>query len=240
MKAVILAGGKGTRLAPYTTILPKPLMPIVDLPIIEIVIQQLVSSGVDEITIAVGYLAGLMMAYLGDGTKLGVRINYSLEDKPLGTAGPIGLISNLDEPFILMNGDLLTTLDYRLLWEYHNSTDSVATLATYKRDVKIDLGVLEYDEKAEITGYIEKPTYNFAVSTGIYCFSPLVLRYIPYNKSMDLPDLVQLLISEGMKVSAYEFSGYWLDIGRQEDYETAQDIFSENREKFIGVTNSKE
>ena len=190
MKAVILAGGKGTRLAPYTTILPKPLMPIGDMPSLEIVLRQLRGYGFKEISLAVGYLAELLMAYCGDGSKFGLQINYSYEDKPLGTAGPLSLVPGLDETFLVMNGDLLTTLDYREMYQFHRKRGAIATLATYEREVKIDLGVLEIDEGGWVKDYIEKPTYKYSVSTGVYIFEPEVLTYITPNQRLDLPELI--------------------------------------------------
>jgi NDP-sugar pyrophosphorylase family protein len=233
MKAIILAGGKGRRLAPYTTVLPKPLMPIGDVPILEVIIRQLKRAGFDEITMAVGYLAELLMAYFGDGSKWGVRICYSREEQPLGTAGPLGLVSGLYEPFLVMNGDLLTTLDYCALWSYHRSCRTIATLATFQRDIKIDLGVIETDAKDRVRGYIEKPTYHYTVSTGIYVFEPKVLGYIPRQQRKDLPDLVLDLLAAGEEVAAYPFHGIWLDIGRLDDYERAVQEFEQHHAEFL-------
>jgi NDP-sugar pyrophosphorylase family protein len=233
MQAVILAGGKGRRLAPYTTILPKPLMPIGDLPILEVVIRQLKRAGFDEVTMAVGYLAELLMAYFGDGHKWGVQISYSREEQPLGTAGPLGLIAGLNQPFLVMNGDLLTTLDFRALWDYHLSRGAIATLATFQRDVKIDLGVIDVDQQGWVQGYIEKPVYHYAVSTGIYVFHPDVLGHIPNQQRMDLPDLILKLLATGERVIAYPFDGIWLDIGRVDDYERAVAEFQDHRTEFL-------
>lgn len=233
MEAVILAGGKGRRLAPYTAILPKPLMPIGNVPILEVVIRQLKLSGFTEITMAVGHLAELLMAYFGDGSRWDVRIHYSREEQPLGTAGPLGLLSGLDKPFLVMNGDLLTTLDYRSLWDYHLSSGAMATLATFQRHVQIDLGVIETDSQSLVRGYIEKPTYHYTVSTGIYVFHPAVLQHIPGGRRLDLPDLILQLVSAGERVAAYPFAGIWLDIGRMEDYEEAVQLFENHRTDFL-------
>lgn len=233
MKAVILAGGKGHRLAPYTTIFPKPLMPIDDVPILEIVIRQLKQAGFDAITMAVGHLAELLMAYFGDGSKFDLHIRYSREERPLGTAGPLSLVEGLEEPFLVMNGDLLTTLDYQAMWEYHAGNGAIATLATFQRNVQIDLGVIETDEQHWVRGYIEKPTYHYQVSTGIYIFEPAVLEYIPKNKRLDLPDLILKLLATGQRVAAYSFEGLWLDIGRPDDYERAVMEFEQHRAEFL-------
>jgi len=233
MRAVILAGGKGTRLAPYTTILPKPLMPIGNMPILEIVLRQMARYGFDDVTLAVGYLAELLMAYCGDGSKFGIQIGYSHEDQPLGTAGPIALVPNLDKAFLVMNGDLLTTLDYGEMYRYHQKRGAIATLAAYQREVKIDLGVIDIDTDNWVKDYIEKPTYHYSVSTGVYIFEPQVLEYITPNQHLDLPELVLRLKSQGHPVNVFRFDGYWLDIGRHDDYEKAIEEFSARRDSFL-------
>jgi NDP-sugar pyrophosphorylase family protein len=232
MRAVILAGGKGTRLAPYTTVLPKPLMPIGEMPILEIVIRQLAYYQIQSITLAVGYLAELLMAYCGDGSKFGVTLNYSREEQPLGTAGPISLVPNLNETFLVMNGDLLTTIDYGAMWKYHKERGAIATLASYRRKVQIDLGVIE-SEDGWVKDYIEKPTYHYAVSTGIYIFEPAVLKFMERGQRLDLPELVMRLVRKGQKVNLYSFDGYWLDIGRHDDYNSAIEEFSLHHDEFL-------
>lgn len=234
MKAVILAGGKGRRLAPYTTVLPKPLMPIGDMPILEVILRQLKRHGFDDITVAVGHLAELLMAFFNDGSKLGLKIAYSIEEKPLGTAGPLSLIKGLDDDFIVMNGDVLSDLNYADLYRFHRESGAMATVATYERTVKIDFGVIETGDGDAIEKYIEKPSINYRVSMGVYVFSPEVLGYIKPDVYFDFPDLVRLLIAEGKKVASYPFRGYWLDIGRHDDYETAINEFEQNKEKFLG------
>jgi NDP-sugar pyrophosphorylase family protein len=232
MRAVILAGGKGTRLAPYTAVLPKPLMPIGEMSILEIVIRQLVHYEIRDITLAVGYLAELLMAYCGAGEKFGAKLDYSREEQPLGTAGPLSLIPDLDETFLVMNGDLLTTIDYGEMWKYHKQRGAIATLASYCREVKIDLGVIE-SEDGWVKDYIEKPTYQYAVSTGIYVFEPEVLKFMEHAQHLDLPELVLRLMRAGQKVNIYNFDGYWLDIGRHDDYDTAVQVFTEHRNDFL-------
>ncbi len=233
MRAIILAGGKGTRLAPYTTVLPKPLMPVGEMPILEIVIRQLQSKGFDNITLATGYLAELLMAYCGDGSKFNTHIDYSHEEQPLGTAGPIALVPNLDDTFLVMNGDLLTTIDYHAMLKYHHERKALATIACFQRDVKIDLGVINVDADHWIADYIEKPTYHYSVSMGIYLFEPEILKYIPVNQRLDLPELVLKLMKDGVKVNVFNFDGYWLDIGRHDDYERAIEEFAAHREDFL-------
>ena len=234
MKAVILAGGKGTRLAPYTTILPKPLMPIGDMPILEILLRQLKRSGIDEVIITVGHLAELIRTFFQDGTRLGMKISYSYEDHPLGTAGPLSLVGGLEETFMVMNGDVLTTLEFCDLIEYHRSHKGIATIAAHDRKTRIDLGVIQTNHDYEVVGYIEKPTYDFYVSMGVYVFEPSVLPYIPYCEYLDFPDLVIKLIGAGERVLSYPYQGYWMDLGRISDYEQALDEFDRLRPQLLG------
>lgn len=234
MQVVILAGGRGTRLKPYTTIFPKPLMPLDDMPILEVVIRQLKRAGLAEITMAVGHLASLLEAYFSDGSKWGVEIEYSLEDKPLGTAGPLALIEDLRDTFLVMNGDVLTTLNYAELIEYHQREKAIATVAMYDKEVEITLGVLKANERNEVYDYIEKPTIKYQVSMGIYVFEPHVLDYIKPGEACDLPDLIKTLIEHDESVKGYHFNGYWRDIGRQEDYEKAMEEFAELKDKLLG------
>ncbi|MGB1110782.1 MAG: nucleotidyltransferase family protein [Gammaproteobacteria bacterium] len=233
MRAVILAGGKGTRLKPYTTVLPKPLMPIGDMPILEVVIRQLKHAGVTHITMAVGHLAELLQAFFGDGSKFGIRIDYSMEDQPLGTAGPLTLIDDLSDTFLVMNGDVLTTLDYAHLIQTHKDSGAVATVATHEREVRIDFGVLQMDEDNTLTEYVEKPTLPYRVSMGVYVFDAQILSRLKKGEYFDFPDLVKLLIAEGSPVKAYPFNGYWLDIGRHDDYGIAMDEFEARRKEFL-------
>lgn len=221
MKAVILAGGKGTRLAPYTKILPKPLMPIGDMPILEILLRQMKRAGIDEAILTVGHLSELLRAFFQDGKRFGLKIKYSYEETPLGTAGPLSLLKDLDEVFLVSNGDVLTNLNIRSLVEYHRSHNAIATIASHSRNVNIDLGVIQSNLDNSIVGYIEKPTYKFFVSMGIYVFEPRVLSYIEYNQYLDFPDLVLKLISAGERVMCYPHEGYWMDLGRIDDYEQA-------------------
>jgi NDP-sugar pyrophosphorylase family protein len=233
MKAVILAGGRGTRLAPYTVVFPKPLMPLGDIPILEVVIRQLQRYGFDDVTMAVGHLAGLIVAYFNDGGRFGVRIRYSREESPLGTAGPLTLISDLNDTFLVMNGDVLTTLDLSELYDHHRQNGAAATIAMHERSVRIDLGVIESDEANQVVGYIEKPTYDYRVSMGIYIFEPRVLEYIPRGKRFDFPDLVLRLLEAGERVMGYPYDGYWLDIGRVDDYAQAIEEFERMRDLFL-------
>jgi NDP-sugar pyrophosphorylase family protein len=222
MKAVILAGGMGTRLHPYTTVFPKPLVPIGKKPILEIVIEQLAKNGIKEIIMAVGHLAELIIAYFGSGEKYGVDIKYSREEKPLGTAGPLVVIKDeLSETFLMMNGDILTDLQYSKLIEYHKKSGATATIGITKRNVDIDYGVVEFDGEQEIKKWTEKPTINYHVSMGIYVLEPKAIDYIPKDIKYDLPQLIIDLIKNNEKIKAYPYEGYWLDIGRVDDYQKA-------------------
>lgn len=222
MRAVILAGGKGRRLEPYTTIIPKPLMPIGDKPILEIILRQIQGHGVRDVTIAVGHLAELIMAFFGDGNRFGLSITYSREEKPLGTAGCLGLIKDdLTEPFLMMNGDVLTTLPFSGLMAFHQQSGAVATVALNKRNYFVDFGIVDTDEDENIVGYTEKPGFEHFVSMGIYAFDPNVLDYITPHDYIDFPDLIGILLEAGERVKAYKYDGYWLDIGRVDDYKKA-------------------
>lgn len=234
MKAVVLAGGKGTRLAPFTKILPKPLIPIGDLPILEVLLRQMERYSVDEVVLTVGHLAELLCAFFQDGKRFGLNIRYSLEDHPLGTAGPLSLIKGLDETFLVTNGDVLTNLCFGDLIEYHHSKGAIATIAAHSRDVRVDLGVIISNSEFEITDYIEKPVYNFYVSMGIYVFEPRIMDYIPYNQYLDLPDLVLKCIRAGEKVASFPFDGYWMDLGRIDDYERAVEDFENLKPEILG------
>jgi NDP-sugar pyrophosphorylase family protein len=228
MKAVILAGGLGTRLMPYTAVLPKPLMPIGDRPIIEIVIKRLAESGIKDISIATGHLAELITTFLGNGEKYGVSIDYSREETPLGTAGPLKLVKGLDETFLVTNGDVLSDIDYADMLKFHKESKAAATVALAKRDVSIDLGVIE-TENGNVKKYTEKPTLSYNVSTGIYIFEPEVLEHVKPNQRMDLPDLIRALMEAGRTVKAYNKDIYWIDIGRRDDYERANRDFQEGK-----------
>ncbi|MDI6807402.1 MAG: sugar phosphate nucleotidyltransferase [Candidatus Eisenbacteria bacterium] len=233
MKTIVLAGGKGTRLLPLTTVLPKPLLPVGDYPILEIVIRQLKKQGFTKITLAVGYLSHLFEAYFGDGSKWGVELEYSVERESLGTAGPILLVKDLSSTFLVMNGDLLTTLDFNRVVEYHKKKDAVLTIALQERSHQINLGYVERDGKYNITGYIEKPVHRYEVGMGIYVFEPEALSYIKKGEKADFPELVLRLIGDGKKVVGYPCSDFWLDIGRHEEYEKAQNEFEKLKHLFF-------
>lgn len=233
MKAVILAGGKGTRLAPYTTILPKPLMPIGDMPILEVMLLQMKAAGIEHVVLAVGHLSGLLRAFFKDGRQWGLNITYSYERDPLGTAGPLALVDGLDDTFLVTNGDVLTTLNFCQLIQFHREQKAIATIAAHHRQSKIDLGVIQKDENYRVTEYIEKPVYDFMVSMGIYVFEPAVVAYINHGEYLDFPDLIRKLIAAGERVVEYEFNDYWEDLGRPDDYARASKDFENMRARFL-------
>jgi NDP-sugar pyrophosphorylase family protein len=234
MKAVILAGGRGTRLAPYTTVLPKPLVPIGDSPIIEILIRQLMAEGITDITLTVGYLAELIRAYFQQRPSLteNLALTYVMEEKPTGTAGSLTMVPGLNETFVVMNGDLLTTLRFRKLIQHHREQGAALTIAVHKKHIGIDLGVLVTDADGCVTDYKEKPEFDYLVSMGIYVYEPRVLDYIEKNSYLDFPDLVLKLIHAGERVVSYFSEDIWLDIGRPEDYQLAVKEFDAHRAEF--------
>lgn len=232
-QAVILCGGVGTRLQPYTTVLPKPLMPIGNEAIVSILIRQLKRDGFEHIIIASGYLGELMESYLGDGSKYGLVIEYSREDKPLGTAGPLTLIENLEDTFLMVNGDTLCTLDFDAFTTAHQKAGGAATIGTYKKFVKIDLGVLHFTDDLSLKEYVEKPEYTFDISMGIYVLNRDVIQHIAKNERFDLPDLMRTLVEKNIPVKGYCLEGAWYDIGRVEDYTMAQEAYEKNPDYFL-------
>ncbi len=234
MKAVILAGGKGTRLAPYTTVFPKPLMPIDGMPILEVIVRQLAHFRIKEMVLAVSQQSEpLLSAYFGNGSRYGVDIHYSKEEKPLGTVGPLSSMPSLPDTFLVMNGDILTTLDYQKLIKYHRQHRGTVTIAMSQKKVKLELGVMEFNRAHRLTRYIEKPMLLYSVSMGVYVFEKRVLNWISAKKYLDFPDLIQKLVKKGQKVICYPSDDFWLDIGRHEDYEEAQEKFQEMRKKLL-------
>ena len=233
-RVVILAGGMGKRLAPYTFVIPKPIVPIGTTPIIEIVLRQLARFEFRDVTIALGHMSEIIRAVAGDGNRFGVNISYSQETKPLGTIGPLTLIDGLTDDFIVMNADLLTDLDFADLWSYHQKHGGIATVATYVKTTKLELGVLNLDSQERLLGFEEKPTLKHTVSMGIYVFSRRILDYIPQSTFFGFDTLMLELLKRGETVRAYRFDGRWLDIGVPADYEKAQEELETRRERYLG------
>lgn len=228
MRAIILAGGKGTRLRPYTTLIPKPLVPLGGkYSILEIIILQLRAAGFTHITLAVNHLSQLIMAYFGDGSRLGVRLDYSLEEGELSTIGPLTLIEDLPESFLVMNGDILCDLNYQAFFNAHVTARSEVSVSAFRRHVKIDFGVLQHDANGHLISFEEKPEYDFDVSMGIYCINRSVIERLPRGKKYGFDDLMLDSLATNRPVHIRPFNGYWLDIGRPDDYEYADTHFSD-------------
>jgi len=229
IRAVILAGGKGVRLHPFTVVFPKPLVPLGDRPIIEVLIERLIAFGITDITLTLGHLAELIKAYFQHRPQLTAqaRLRYVDEEEPTGTAGSLASVQGLDRTFLVMNGDLLTDLDFDELVSFHRRHGAALTIAVHQRHVKVDFGVLELGDTYRVTGYDEKPELKYVVSMGIYVYEPRVLKFIAPGSYLDFPDLVLKLISAGEKVFAMSSDCLWLDIGRPDDYARAQEIYAE-------------
>lgn len=232
MQAVILAGGKGARLYPYTAVLPKPLVPIGDMPILEIVLRQLKYFGYTRATIAVGHLASLIKAVFNDGHSLGLRIDYSLEKKPLGTVGPITLVKNLEKDFLMMNGDILTSADFARMMRVHERKKALLTVGACTCQQNIKSGVLEISQ-GEVKRYTEKPSVSYDISAGIYVLNRGVLKYLVKNEYQDIPGLVNLLLKAGEKIAAYRIRGLWFDLGNPEDYQKTIKEFKNNKRLYL-------
>lgn len=241
MHAVILAGGKGARLRPYTTCMPKPLVPVGEQPILSIIIRQLEEAGVKRVTLAVHHLAELIMSFFGDGQKYGVELDYSFEPFPLGTVGPVRLIKNVPEHFFVMNGDILTDLPYAKVFRSHLRAGANLTIACFRRKVPVDFGVLKLDELSHrVVGFQEKPTHFLDVSMGIYVFSRKLLKRIPLNTPYGLDDLVLGMLADSDPINAFQYDGHWLDLGRPDDYDKANNglmfLAQEDRPDGMGHT----
>lgn len=236
--AVILAGGRGTRLAPLTTVLPKPLMPLGDGPILDVLLRQLGAQGFSEVTLSVGHMAELIRTFCGR-ERHGVRLRYVQEDTPLGTVGALALLPEAmrRRSLIVMNGDLLTTLRFADLVDAHRRSGATASIAVMHRPVQMEFGVMDLGEDVgparRILDYREKPEIPATVSMGVYVFEPEAIGLITPGERLDLPDLVLRLIRAGHTVAGYEFAGYWLDIGRHADYERALDDFERLRHELV-------
>lgn len=238
MKTVILAGGRGTRLAPYTSVLPKPLLPVGERAILEILVEQLRHSGFTDITLSVGHLAHLIRAVFENGPSRGVELDYVHEGSPLGTAAPLRLVDGLDETFLVMNGDVLTKLDLRELVRYHHERGYEMTIASHERRTRFDYGVIQADDEGRVLAFSEKPEVTSLVSMGIYVMEPQVLDAIPEDTYFDFPELVHALVGEGRSVGVYPYSGYWRDLGRHEDYAAANEEWENSTDDLGTAGNS--
>ncbi len=233
--AVLLAGGRGTRLAPYNTVFPKPMVPLGDRPILDIIVRQLVHHGFERIVIAVGYLAELIEAYFQSRPVFasGVEILFVREHEPLGTVGALALVPDLRETFLVMNGDILTTLDYTALLDFHRQHAGLLTIATHRREIKLDLGIMDVGEDHVLRGFQEKPTFCYPVSMGVYVYEPEVLSYVKPGQYLDFPHVVWQMLGDEKRITSYPFDGYWLDLGSHADYSRAQDEFEALKARLI-------
>jgi NDP-mannose synthase len=232
-RAVILAGGRGTRLRPYTVALPKPLVPVGETPILEIVIRQLARRGFDRVTMAVNHQAEIIKAFFQDGSKWGLHIDYSLEDKPLSTMAPLKLIDDLPAHFLVMNGDVLTDLDYAAFYDAHVQSDSIFTISSYVREEMIDYGVLDTDAQGRLVGFHEKPRHSYEVSMGVYMVSRRAVEGIPGNVAFGFDHLMHQLIASAVLPEVRRHSGFWLDIGRPDDYAKAIEEYEKDPARFM-------
>jgi NDP-sugar pyrophosphorylase family protein len=232
-RAVVLAGRKGTRLRPYTVVLPKPLMPIGEYPILEVIVRQLKNNDFSHITMAVNHQAEIIQAFFGDGSKWGLKIDYSLEHKALSTMAPLKLIQDLPDNFLVMNGDVLTDLNFSKFYQNHVENENIFTISSYAREVKTEFGVLESDNNNLLIGFQEKPVSRYDVSMGIYMVSRKAMQYIPENSAYGFDDLMLDLIENSQMPKLDKYKGYWLDIGRPDDYDVAINIFEEKRKQFL-------
>ena len=233
-RAVILAGGKGTRLRPYTVVLPKPLMPIGEFPILEVIVRQLARHGFGHITMAVNHQAEIIKAFFQDGAKWGIKIDYSLEDRPRSTMAPLRLIHDLPENFLVMNGDILTDLSFSDFFNGHVNRGDIFTVSAHMRENKVDYGVLEMDAGGHLSGFREKPSAEYLVSMGIYMANRRVMDFIPEGRSYGFDNLMLDLLAAGKPAAVQKFGGYWLDIGRPDDYSQAIEEFEQMKPRFLG------
>lgn len=233
IQAIILAGGKGSRLRPYTTVLPKPLLPLGEFPIAEIIIRQFKSFDIKNIVISTGYLGGLIEAYFAKGKRWGVNIQYIRENRPLGTAGAIKLVKDVEEDFLVINGDVLSDINFGELIKHHKKKRNIATIIIKERKVKTDFGVIQSDDHGRLIDYIEKPQHKFYVSTGINILNKKCKSYIQNNESIGMPELMLRMKNSGEKVHCFKTKALWLDLGRFDDFESAQEVFIKHKKKFL-------
>ena len=231
-RAIILAGGKGSRLRPYTVVLPKPLMPIGEYPILELVIRQLIKYDFSHITLCVNHQAELIKSFFGNGNRWGIKIDYSHEIEPKGTMGPLKKILDLPENFLVMNGDILTNLDFNKFYFDHVNSREIFSISSFKRKQKIDYGVLECDQNKYLKGFKEKPMYEFNVSMGIYMAAKEIIDFIP-DEFFGFDSLMLKLLNLGKSINVIEFNDYWLDIGRPDDYIKAIEDFESMKNYFL-------
>ncbi len=218
-RAVVLAGGRGTRLAPFTRVLPKPLLPVGERPILDLLLGKLAREGCERVTLSVGYLGHLIEAYCGRGERWGITVDYVREEEPLGTVGALALMEDPpEEPFLVLNGDILTDFSFPSIFDVHEASGACLTIAAYRRRVREELGVLEVDRDGVLVGYHEKPEREYLVSMGVYCMSAECIGFIRVGERLDFPDLVGRLLAAGRRIQTMIHDGDWLDLGRYDDF----------------------
>jgi NDP-mannose synthase len=220
-------------LKPFTMTIPKPLLPLGDVPVLEIVIRQLAASGFDRVVLTLGHMAPLFVSHFGDGSRFGLRIDYLTEHEPLGTAAPLRQLENAPEQFLVMNGDVLTDLSFRALMDAHRATKAGGTITVAARQEKVDYGVIEMDGMDDLANYIEKPVKTYYVSMGINVLSARALKHLPPSGRFDMPDLMLAMHRTGERVHCHRTDCYWQDIGRFDDYARASEDFVANPQRFL-------
>ncbi|MFA2567567.1 sugar phosphate nucleotidyltransferase [Bacillus wiedmannii] len=236
MRAVIMAGGKGIRLHPYTKIIPKPLIPLNEIPILEVILRQLQYHGFTHVTLTLNYKARLIQTYFGDGKELGLNIDYTVEDKEMGTIGPLTLIENLNEPFLLMNADILTDLDFSKFYKEHIDSNAIGTVMLYNHSLNVDFGVVERNSIGEITDYLEKPSHDLLISSGIYMLNPESIFYLNKDEEIGAPEFLKKLIKSQKIVKSYTHEGVWMDIGTKRGLDLATDFFQKNKNQLLNLS----
>lgn len=233
MRAIVLAGGQGVRLQPYTSVLPKPLIPLDDMPILQIILLQLRQAGVTQVTLAVYYHAQQIIRYFGGGHWLDLNIEYSVTTDLLGTAGPLASIDSFTEPTLVLNADILTTVDFADVYATHQRGNTIATVVIQQHEVAVPYGVVETDPVGSICTIVEKPKYTYMINTGVYVLDPGIRRYIPAGSYQDMSDLLRYVIAQGHTVNSYVFDGEWMDLGTPEQFRLAREKFRQQRERYI-------
>lgn len=223
LSAVIMAGGFGTRMRPLTNETPKPMLPVGGRPLLARTIEQLREAGIHRVGITTHYLAERITSYFGDGSAFGVELRYIAEDRPLGTAGALRLLGQQDEPFLVINGDILTGVHFRDMLGFHRANHAEATVGVRKYEFQVPYGVIDCEEAA-VRALREKPRLTFLVNAGIYLLEPTVQRYIPPADHFDMTDLIQRMLDAGRPIVSFPIMEYWMDIGQPADYERAQEV----------------
>ena len=231
MLAVVLAGGKGRRLMPFTAEIPKPLVKLDDRSVLEHLLERMRETGVEEICLSVNHHAQMIRDVIKDGTSFGLKVRYTEEPEPLSTAAPLLLIDNLPETFMVVNGDILTDMHFAEVFAAHQKQQAEVTIVTQYRRGQMEYGVVETDKTGLVKSFVEKPAYEFVVSCGVYIFNRSILQYIPQGIPFGFDQLMLTLLDAKIPINTYPFTGYWLDIGRIEDYEQARQDLARLKQK---------